>query len=366
MDMNQHPKIGMEGFKRILRASRVTKKSVVIIGPPGCGKTALVTEEAKNSPLPPLYFDLGNQAREDAMLTAKVKDANGVETLVQIPLNVLKAACERGVTLIIDELTRCDRNKQALAMALMFDRRIGSFDLHPETVVVGMGNGTESAGTVSLNDALINRVGIYNYEPTRDEVRKKLAEQGPEGSTARTLLTKVSAYAGVRSEMLCIRPPEGTQDNGAQVPSMRAWTNGATMLAAMLDANEPMDEIALAMLGGFIGRETAAAFFAVIGNEHKLPTPEEIIANPTKAKQAPDGESAVAAIGIIKTVHGMGPKGIVAAWLYLGEFAKAHPDFAAAAAKDIIKRPPSTDKDAMDVFSRLCGKSAGATSRARS
>lgn len=367
MDMSIHPRVGMTGLKRILAVAFKARRTVCVIGPPGIGKTAVVYAEAVNAGFLAVYFDLGNSAREDVMLPCKVT-VDGTETVAQIPLNTLKQACERPVVLIIDELTRCDRNKQAVAMALMHDRRIGGMTLHPGTVVVAMGNGEESAGTASLNDALINRVGMYAYMPTHDEMREVVAGLGAEGSTKRALLSDVAAAAGIRTEMLVLQPPDGAQEKGAQWPTPRAWESGADMLAQWLDDGNALDGDALAMLGGFIGPATAAAFFAVMAHRDKLPSPEAISLDPFKSKLPPDAESGVAALGVIRKVHA---KNVNAGWVYLGRFAAEFPDLAASVSRDLYAKAPAGKVGdpvydaAMKAFVGVSGKSSASASRAR-
>lgn len=362
MDINNYPEVGYSGARRLIANAARTKRPVILMGKPGTGKTALVGAIARDLGVPALWFDIGNRAREDAIMPALVDDGRGGKLVVTFPLDAIRAACDGAGCLVFDELTRADRNKQALFMALSNERRIGSFTLHPGTVVVAMGNDTESAGTYGLNDALINRCCVVRLVPQRDEVRAMLATIGAEGTTLNKLMVKLSAISGIRTELLAINPPEGAQESGAQWPSPRALHHCMEALASWLDSGEPMDEVALAMAGGIIGREAAAALFAVLANEGKLPSAEEIIASPKTTKLPPDIESAVAALGLVKLVQKKSPE---AAWFYTDRFASAFPEVQASLVRDLMGKPPVRDAEAMKIFDRLVGKTNLTAARAR-
>jgi hypothetical protein len=132
-------------------------------------------------------------------------------------------------------------------------------------------------------------------------------------------------------------------------------------LASWLDAGEPMDEVALAMTGGIIGREAAAALFAVLANESKLPTVEEIIASPTTAKLPPDIESAIAALGLVKLVQARDRNAV---WFYVDRFGAQFPEVQASLTRDMLAKAP-TDPAAFKIFDRLVGKTNLVAARAR-
>lgn len=363
MDLNNYPRITYSEAHAIMRlAVTKTRRSLALLGVPGIGKSQLPAKIGRENGIEVVYFDLGNGAREDAIMPVKL-EIDGKPCLVQIPLDALRIACERGVILVIDEITRCDRNKQAIAMMLCHDRRIGSYRLHPDTTVIMLGNGIESAGTTSLNDALINRLAVFNLVPTRADVLAMLTTLGDDDTTKRRLLAKVSGIAEIRPELVQITPPDGAQESCAQWASPRAWEAGAEELGAWLDSGLPLDEVALKILSARIGSAPAAAFFAVLANEGKLPTPAEIMADPKGCKLPPDVESAIAAIGLLKEVA---QKDRAAAWLYLARFDGALKEMQAAGARSLLSAPPTTNPEAMKAFSALVGRVNASAARARS
>jgi hypothetical protein len=372
MDVSNWPKVSHKGLRRLFLNSVRTRRPLIALGAPGIGKTQVFRALARFVARKLVTLDLGNRAREDVMLPVKVVLPDGTTAVVTVPLDSIMVACREGVVLQIDEATRCDRNKQAVAMMLANERELGSYKLHPDTVVVLTGNSTESSGTYALNDALVNRCCCVVVQPDRDEVREVLTrlsrlnsdalEDGEFvpcviGSPAHNekvdvLGAKISAYAGMRTELLQLEPPDGAQDSCAQWPSPRALHHAIDRMAASMLAGEALDDVGLAEIGGCIGREAAAALFAVLANESKLPTVDEVVNNPKTAKLPPDTESAIAGLGLVALAH---KRDVNATWLYVGRFTEQHPEIQSVIARDLLSKVPTTP-EALTVFNKIVGK----------
>jgi len=197
--------------------------------------------------------------------------------------------------------------------------------------------------------------------PERDEVRAVLAGLGPEGSTLRRLAEKWSAISGMRTELLAIEAPEGASESCAQWPSPRAIHQGVERMAGQIDSARETGEATnteeyraalLAELSGCVGREAAAAWFAVLAYEDKLPSEDEIMQGPTSAMLPVDFESSIAAMGLIKNVHSRNPN---PAWIYLSRFGDKFPEAQACIARDIMRKPP-TESKALEAFNVILGK----------
>jgi hypothetical protein len=117
----------------------------------------------------------------------------------------------------------------------------------------------------------------------------------------------------------------------------------------------------LAEAGGCIGREAAAAWFAVLASESKLPSVDEIVAAPETCRLPPDAESAIAALGLVKLAS---TRDANATWLYVGRFGDKHPEIQSAIARDLMPKIPSNPK-ALAVFNTVVGRTSIITRRAR-
>jgi MoxR-like ATPase len=381
MEVSNYPQVNHRMLKRIARNSARVRRPLIVIGRPGVGKTAVMGKLAKSIGRKLVCFDLGNGAREDAMLPVKVDTPTG-PMVVRIPLEALAQSCQAPVVLFIDEVTRADKNKQAVAMALANERRIGSYTLHPGTLVVMAGNDGSSSGTFSLTDALVNRCCIVNLVPERDEMREiiaGLAKLGDDEHEAEApfmpdvlseagfkakleeVATEYAAIAAQRTELLQLEPPEGAQESCAQWASPRQVHHALDRIAATLNASEPADEVLLAEVGGCIGREAAAALFAVLGNKDKLPTVDEVVTNPTTAKLPPDVEAAIAGLALMA---GAFKRDKNASWVYLDRFAGKFPELQGVLVKDAQKHVP-TAPGSLALFNKLVGKTYLISQRTR-
>lgn len=379
MDVSNYPQVNHRMFKRIARNSARVRRPLIVLGRPGVGKTATMDALAKSIGRKLVCFDLGNGAREDAMLPVKVDTPTG-PVVVRIPLEALAQSCQAPVVLFIDEVTRSDKNKQAVAMALASERRIGSYTLHPGTLVVMAGNDASSSGTFTLTDALVNRCCIVNLVPDRDEMRAIIGglahlNEEPEAPFMPDVLSEPgfkekldevasewAAIAAQRTELLQLEPPEGAQESCAQWASPRQVHHACDRIAATLYAGEPADEVLLAEVGGCIGREGAAALFAVLANKDKLPTVDEVVSAPTTAKLPPDVEAAIAGLALVAAAF---KKNRTAPWHYLERFCAKFPELQGILVKDNQKHIPTGDPAALAIFNKLVGKTYLIAQRAK-
>ena len=345
--MTSYPAVGVAGFRRALETSLAVCRPVLILGYPGVGKTAIVGQFAKAVGLPIVYFDIGNKAREDIILPRVVGDR--VET---IPLKDLRRACDEAVVLFFDEVTRIDKNKLAICMALANERRIGDYSLHPGTVVVMAGNDSSSAGTYSLPDALVNRCCVLRFAPEREEIRAHSSTMGAEGTAKREIAELWSLAAGMRHEILQVEPPPGAQEGGQQWASPRAIEHAIDRLAVHWpDIDRPQ-------LLGTVGEVAGIAFASIVAQRGKVPSAEQIAADPTGSALPPDLESAIA---VAQNVVEAGRR-TAEVWRYVDRLHGAFADAAMFLVRELqdvrarVKLPdPVGQKEAFRIFTALAG-----------
>lgn len=335
-----YPRVSYTAARRILDACARTQRPAVFLGKPGIGKSAMFRTALAEQGFKVMFIDLALAAQEDMVLSVLTDDGAGGKKLVQMPLETLDDACREKCAIVFDEIPRANKGKQSIFMLAAHDRRVGGRTLHPETVIIGLGNDAESAGNFQLNDALINRCGVYNLVPDLDDIREVLRGLG-RTPTESKILNTIAACSVSRPELIRVNPPEGAQDLGLQWASPRQIENGIRVLANDLDRGGKLDETALAILGGFISMEAAAALFAILACEHKLPTAEDVIANPLVAKLPPDAESGIAAIALIQEVHAKNPN---AAWRYALRFKAAESEIGTLAFSELNRLPPEKRK----------------------
>ena len=164
---NQYPTVTLTKAKSIIK-SLAHKQSVLLLSPPGIGKSESVMQAA---------VDEGLECRSLLGTQIAPEDVSGVPKIVNgrtvfCPPRILLPENPKPFCLFLDELPACTPDIQKAFYSLLLERRIGEFPLPKGTWVVAAGNRAEDRSLVrSLSAALVNRVIILNV---RVDVREWL------------------------------------------------------------------------------------------------------------------------------------------------------------------------------------------------
>jgi len=141
-------------------------ESVLLLSPPGVGKSDTVAQAAAEAHLPCRSL-LGTQiAPEDVSGVPQIVG----ERSVFCPPRVLLPETDEPFCLFLDELPACTPDVQKAFYSLLLERRIGEHRLPRGSWVVAAGNRAEDRALVrTISSALVNRVIVLN-------VRVDLAE----------------------------------------------------------------------------------------------------------------------------------------------------------------------------------------------
>lgn len=144
-----------------------TLRPVHLWGQPGIGKSSLVTAFAEQVGLPVVTL-LGTQLAGE--------DISGVPELVEgpdgpdgprrsrfaPPADIARAD---PYVLFLDELNGSSPEVQKAFYSLVLDRRVGTWTLHPESIVIAAGNrATDAAIVRPMSSALVNRFVHFHLE----------------------------------------------------------------------------------------------------------------------------------------------------------------------------------------------------------
>ena len=142
------------------------EQSVLILSPPGVGKSDVVRQAAAEAGLPCKSL-LGTQiAPEDVSGVPRIVG----ERSVFCPPRVLLPEVPEKFCLFLDELPACAPDVQKAFYSLLLERRIGEFDLPPGTWVVAAGNRAEDRAIVRpMSSALVNRVFVLLLKVDKSE-----------------------------------------------------------------------------------------------------------------------------------------------------------------------------------------------------
>ncbi len=153
-----HETVTLSQAKQLIRCL-AQEQSVLLLSPPGVGKSDVVRQAAAESKLPCKSL-LGTQiAPEDVSGVPRIVG----ERSVFCPPRVLLPENAAAFCLFLDELPACTPDVQKAFYSLLLERRLGEYPLPPGTWVVAAGNRAEDRALVrTISSALINRVLILH------------------------------------------------------------------------------------------------------------------------------------------------------------------------------------------------------------
>ena len=300
-------------LKVVLADHAVNAESVLVFGPPGGGKSEIITQVAEDIELP--MFAPYNLALCDG------SEFKGVPKMYENYMRWVKE--ERWLVqdkfcVFLDEISQGPISAQNAVTTLLLENRIDDIYLPKGTWRVGAANRQQDrAGTNRMPNQLPNRCYVYELQySAEDHVEFEVAQQNTDMLTIRFLRMKGdSAYQYDSAKMIN--------------PTPRAWSTVSRKLAQ--NTNTPISTIA-----GRIGKGFAAELFAFRDLAPSLPSPEEVKMNPKTARVPTDNTSALFLVSDMLADHAS-----VNTFDALVEYAKRMPEeFQACFVKAAIKRKP--------------------------
>jgi hypothetical protein len=340
MSVYSMPKLTLAETAETVAACVRAKRVPLVLGPPGVAKTAAARALA---PVIGQTLGLADYPAEICVLSNyDAVDVGGLPMVVNEEaerriFGALKRAAESPRLLVLDEFFATAQSVQGPAMRLVLEAVAGEVPLHPETRIICIANPPEqSPAGISPACALINRVIILLCRPSVMEIATYFRDAEEADRTLRTaaakvtvdgqefadrreaLMTEMSYLMEHRPEVVCFDPPDASINDGYPFASPRALEACCEALAAMTrDAGD--DILVQAVVEGAIGQASGTLYLAIRKARARLPSIEEILANPDRAK-VPDDEERdlqLAAIGLIVQAS---MKDSGAAWVYLDRF----------------------------------------------
>jgi adenylate kinase family enzyme len=266
----------------ILDAGRKSGKPVLLWGPPGVGKTALIRAIAEKHNLP-LYILVAS--------TMDPSEINGLPALKRIEIkgeevvvteNTLQYWAEaliregKGI-LFFDEASTAVPATQASLLSVLQGRMVGNHTLPKDVWMIAAANEAEDAADGwTLAPPMANRFLHINYVPDKDDwYEGMMIGWGRDDLSDREVEERAKVVAFLKDyPALLNKMPKTEAEAGKAWPSMRSWDNLAEVLA-YLDFPAERSQAA----AGYVG-ETAANQFSTWAKTLKLPDYDKVISKP--------------------------------------------------------------------------------------
>jgi hypothetical protein len=227
----------------------LNKAPVMLIGVHGCGKSQMVAEIAKRMGRKILDIRLSQYSEGDILGIPYQTDEG---TTRFYPPDTFKIAADEPCVLFLDELNRASREVRQAVFQLADSHRLGSLDVHPETIIVSACNPDDYSYQVhTLDPAELDRWFIFPFQPSVQEWLDWADKAG--------VAKVVTDY--IKKNQHDLDPSVANLvGNG---PSRRSWKRFSDSLNDFGDlmSEEPSFGMVRFMSHGFLGDDAGERFF---------------------------------------------------------------------------------------------------------
>lgn len=244
---------------------------LVVLGPPGVGKTEATRAFAKERGLP--YYEInGMMVSPEHISGVLCMNKDHTETVSLRPAMIPKLI-EEGAVVVVEDFTNAPMAIQQLLYQLLLEKRAGDHKLPKRSLVALNGNMPEhKSGALAMNPVLANRAEVIYYPgPTWGEWDGYAEKRNADPD--------IRAFVAMNANILASY--DGTADRNA---TPRSLMTASRLKMALGGADAKCDAFLRAMLAGAIGCHWAMQFVAWLEVRSMVTPFSEVIANPTKAK----------------------------------------------------------------------------------
>ncbi len=269
-------------------------RTVLVQGDMGTGKSSLLAMLAKEHPKHiACYFDCTTKDLGDVTIPDLVHMEDGSGFVRYLTNEELGAHNQQPIILMVDEFGKSNAAVKLALLRLMLERKIGSYTLHPDSLVFATTNkGSEGVGDL-LPPHARNRITLVT---TRKPSAEETIEYGVNNGWNPSVLGFVREFPHILQSFEDVKNPE---DNPyiyhPSAPSSRQFVTNRSLHATSdwLNLRLELDDVSvMAVLIGTIGERGAMDLMAFVKLADQLPSWESIKQDPLNAK-VPDSASAI-------------------------------------------------------------------------
>ena len=240
------------------------KQPIMIWGPPGVGKSAIVKQVADQSAL---------ELRDVRAILLDPVDLRGLPHINgdgrahwAVPEFLPREG--KGI-LFLDELTAAPQLTQAACYQLILDRKLGEYELPEGWTIIAAGNRESDRGVVHrMPSPLTNRFVHLDFGVDLDDWTKWATQQG--------IATEVIAFLRFRDELLHDFDPKRSEK---AFPTPRSWE----FVSNIVGSGTVTNGIEYPLIAGAVGEGAAAEFMGFLKIARSIQSPDMILMSPDSA-----------------------------------------------------------------------------------
>ena len=271
------------------------KRTMLVQGHMGTGKSSLLKMLADDLPThTPCYFDCTTKDLGDITIPklSTIKDTENSDYVSYVTNEELGVHLDKPIILDIDEYGKANPAVKNAMLRLMLERKIGSYELHPDSLVFATSNlGAEGVGDL-LPPHARNRITVVTM---RKPTNMEWIEWGINNEIDHTLLGWCKDNPQLFASFTGVSDPDENPYIYHPKAQRTAFVTPRSLEAASdwLKEREWLDDQTLTgVLMGTIGERGAMDLMAFVKLSDQLPSLESIKNDPGNAK-VPNSASAV-------------------------------------------------------------------------
>ena len=265
-------------------------RTLLLEGHMGIGKSSMLPALGKQLPNHLLcYFDCTTKDLGDIMIP-NVQMIDGEGKFIRYLTNEeLGAHSDKPIILMLDEIGKCNRAVQSALRRVMLERKIGTYELHPESIVFATTNlGAENVGDLMEAHKRNAITTIQVRKPTWEEW---IVDFGVPNKLHPSVLGFVREFPQVFQSFEEVKDPAENPYIFHPREEREAFCTPRSLHAAsdILMKKDVLDsDTIFSLLIGTIGARAAADLNTFVQLADQLPSLEDIKTNPNGAKVPPE------------------------------------------------------------------------------